>query len=79
MRTEKFRLHTSNHSLQADLPNWRVAIALKEIVRTKDDDILITPECANNGEVDYWCDKLVEEINNLRSAAKSKIRRSSSC
>ncbi|MGQ0700708.1 MAG: hypothetical protein ACT4PZ_21010 [Panacagrimonas sp.] len=39
-----------------------------------DGTIALTAELANDAEVDYWIDSLIEDLNQVRSEAKRKIK-----
>jgi len=75
MEITRFKLHSRNSGPPGSPPTWHVSVALREHnvdaagVRT------LTPDCVTEQEIDYWFDKLISELKELRGRAKQKIRR----
>jgi hypothetical protein len=48
--------------------------ALRRHSLQEDGTLSLPPECVSDQEIDYWIDKLIGELKELRSRAKRKIR-----
>lgn len=68
-----FNLYFLDRSPSPTKKHFEVAVAVSESTQDSDGRQLITPNCVNADEIDYWCDKLVAELEKVRQAAKRKI------
>jgi len=56
------------------LPGHAIAhVAVKSFSSTEDGPPLITPECVTLGELEYQIDRLKEELEEIRKAAKKSF------
>ncbi len=73
MEVTRFKLHSINSGPPNCPPTWRVSVALGAH-GIHDDTRTLTPDCVTEREIDYWFDKLIAELQELRARAKHKIR-----
>ncbi len=76
MELTRFRLHSVNSGPPNCPPTWHVRVAVAEHTVQEDGTWTLTPDCLSEQEADYWMDKLIAELKELRSRAKTKIRNS---
>ncbi len=74
MEVTRFKLHSTNSGPPNCPPTWHVSVALGEHTIHDDETRTLTPDCVTEQEIDYWFDKLIAELEELRARAKRKIR-----
>lgn len=73
MKLTRFALHSMNSGPPNGPSTWHVRVAVAEHAIQEDGTWTLTPDCVMEGEVDYWFDKLIAELKELRSRAKRKL------
>jgi uncharacterized protein YccT (UPF0319 family) len=74
MEVTHFHLYSRNAALPSTPANWQVRVAVGAHGIQEDGTWTLTPDCVNEQEIDYWFGKLIEELKELRSRAKAKVR-----
>jgi len=64
-----FGLQRLNMSPEGSPKSWSVAVMLTEHTTSDKGEILLTPKCVTSEEIDYWVDKLINELKELRHTA----------
>jgi hypothetical protein len=75
MQITRFRLLARNSGPPNSPPTWHVSVAIGEHGRGTDGTPTLTPDCVTEEEIEYWFDKLIAELKELRGRAKQKVRR----
>lgn len=68
-----FRLFSRDTSPVSHLHCFEVAVKVVESGSVQGTEQLITATCVTDSEVDYWIDKLIDNLNQVRRSAKAKI------
>ena len=63
-----FKLFIRDTSPVSELHCYEVAVQVMERGQN-----LITPPCVDDGEIDYWIDSLIANLQEVRGAAKRQI------
>lgn len=70
-----FKLHKIDTSPVPGKSAYQVAVCVSEHTSTTEGDIVITPTCVTEDEVEHWCNKLIANINVVKGQAKKILKK----